>query len=147
MSTTGSGNETTPVNGSSWPDVDSLWPDQTPFDEVWYGVLLIVLYSVVFTACLVGLSTVSSLSSFFFVSLCASLFVRRSLLFRMFEPRMNWAYVKMCAFLSTRMKIKERVFKDAKNRRSENRTVLFSKIRQVLGYMFRTATLSISLSN
>ena len=37
-------------------DVDSLWPDETPFDVVWYGVLLIVLYSVVFTACVVGQS-------------------------------------------------------------------------------------------
>ena len=37
-------------------DLDSLWPDQTPFDVVWYGVLLVILYSVVFTACVVGKS-------------------------------------------------------------------------------------------
>jgi len=57
MSTTGSSNETsTTVSADDYVDVDSLWPDETPFDVVWYGVLLIVLYSVVFTACVVGQS-------------------------------------------------------------------------------------------
>jgi len=42
------------LSADDWDDLDSLWPDQTPFDVVWYGVLLIVLYSLVFTACVVG---------------------------------------------------------------------------------------------
>jgi len=53
-------------------DLDSLWPDQTPFDVVWYGVLLIVLYSLVFTACVIGMSNVS-LSPSLSVSMSASL--------------------------------------------------------------------------
>jgi len=52
-------NETsTNLSAVGWDDLDSLWPDQTPFDVVWYGVLLIVLYSLVFTACVVGESSV-----------------------------------------------------------------------------------------
>lgn len=41
-------------------DLDSLW--LTPFDVVWYGVLLVVLYSLVFTACVVGQSVRLSVS-------------------------------------------------------------------------------------
>jgi len=52
-------NETsTNLSAGGWDDLDSLWPDQTPFDVVWYGVLLIVLYSLVFTACVVGKNSV-----------------------------------------------------------------------------------------
>jgi len=52
-------------SASAWvDDLDSLWPDQTPFDVVWYGVLLIVLYSLVFTACVVGKFSALSNRSF-----------------------------------------------------------------------------------
>jgi len=56
-------NETTAANAStfSWDDLDSLWPDHTPFNTVWYSVLLFVLYSVVFTAGVVGKSFCLSL--------------------------------------------------------------------------------------
>ena len=53
----GSNNTTTNLSTFGWYDLDCVWPDQTPFDVVtWYGVLLIVLYSLVFAACVIGKS-------------------------------------------------------------------------------------------
>ena len=63
------GNNETMMNESAvgWDDADSLWQGQTPFDVVWYSVLFIILYSVVFTACVVG-KFVSLLPLSFFIS-------------------------------------------------------------------------------
>jgi len=62
MLSTGHNESSTNVSAAVWDDLDSLWPDQTPFDVVWYGALLVVLYSVVFTASVVGESVNLSLS-------------------------------------------------------------------------------------
>ena len=62
MMSAGSNNTTTNLSTFGWDDLDCVWPDQTPFDVVtWYGVLLIVLYSLVFAACVIGKSLSKSL--------------------------------------------------------------------------------------
>ena len=54
VSATMSNETTTNASTVDLDYLDSLWPDQTPFDVAWYGGLLIVLYSLVFSACVVG---------------------------------------------------------------------------------------------
>jgi len=57
---TGDNGTTANLSTAEWDEPDSLWPDQTPFDVLWYGVLLIVLYSVVSTVSVVGKSVTTA---------------------------------------------------------------------------------------